>query len=34
MYRIMQDWLNHGITTEERFSAYWAAVSQDEKREG
>jgi len=34
IYRIMQDWLNHGITTEERFSAYWAAVSQDEKREG
>ncbi len=30
IYRIMQDWLNHGITTEERFSAYWAAVSQDE----
>lgn len=34
IYRIMQDWLNHGITTEERFSAYWAVVSQDEKREG
>lgn len=34
IYRIMQDWLNHGITTEERFSVYWAAMSQDEKREG
>lgn len=34
IYRIMQDWLNHGITTEERFSVYWEAVNQDGKRQG
>ncbi|MDI9441626.1 MAG: DnaD domain protein [Firmicutes bacterium] len=33
IYRIMQDWLNHGITTEERFLAYWEAVNEDGKRQ-
>lgn len=34
IYRIIQDWLNHGITTEERFSAYWAVVNQDRRGGG
>lgn len=34
IYRIIQDWLNHGITTEEHFFAYWSAVNDDRRQEG
>ncbi|NMA61896.1 MAG: DnaD domain protein [Firmicutes bacterium] len=31
IYRIIEDWLNHGITTEDRFFAYWSALNEDQK---
>lgn len=34
IYRIIEDWLNHGITTEDRFFAYWSALNDDQKTEG
>lgn len=34
IYRIIEDWLNHGITTAEHFDAYWAATHEDKQREG
>ena len=33
IYRIIQDWLNHGITTEERFRAYWSAITEDQHKD-
>lgn len=32
--RIIQDWLNHGITSEEHFNAYWTAINADRRLEG
>ncbi len=29
IYRIIQDWLNHGITTDEHFYAYWSAINEE-----
>lgn len=29
VYRIIQDWLNHGITTDEHFYAYWSAINEE-----
>lgn len=29
--RIIEDWLNHGITTEERFHAYWTPIKEEEE---
>lgn len=34
IHRIIQDWLNHGITTEEHFNAYWSAINEDQRSEG
>ena len=34
IYRIIEDWLLHGITTDERFRAYWSAISEDQKKNG
>ena len=34
IYRIIEDWLNHGITTEDRFFAYWSAVNEDQNSTG
>lgn len=34
IYRIIEDWLNHGITTEERFRAYWPALTEDQDKNG
>lgn len=34
IYRIIEDWLIHGITTEERFKAYWSAITEDQHRNG
>ncbi|HHT72354.1 MAG TPA: DnaD domain protein [Firmicutes bacterium] len=34
IYRIIEDWLNHGITTDEAFMAYWQAVSEDKQSQG
>lgn|GEM_PF-315219 len=31
IYRIIEDWLNHGITTDEAFMAYWEAVNADKQ---
>ncbi len=31
VYRIIEDWLNHGITTEDRFFAYWSALNEDQR---
>ena len=31
IYRIIEDWLNHGITTEDRFFAYWSALTEDQR---
>ncbi|HHT90508.1 MAG: DnaD domain protein [Bacillota bacterium] len=33
VHRIIQDWLNHGVTTDEHFYAYWSAM-QDEQGAG
>ncbi len=29
IYRIIQDWLNHGINTDEHFYAYWSAINEE-----
>lgn len=34
IYRIIEDWLLHGITTEERFRAYWSALNEDKHKNG
>ena len=34
IHRIIEDWLNHGITTEERFRAYWSAITEDQHKNG
>lgn len=34
IYRIIEDWLHHGITTDERFYAYWSAITEDEQKNG
>lgn len=34
IYSIIEDWLLHGITTDERFRAYWSAISEDQKKNG
>src|SRR5690554_4893604 len=34
IYRIIEDWLNHGITTEDRFLAYWSAMNEEKGAEG
>lgn len=31
IYRIIEDWLNHGITDEERFRVHWQAINQDRR---
>lgn len=31
IYRIIEDWLNHGITTEDRFLAYWSAMNEEKQ---
>ena len=30
IYAIIQDWLNHGITTDEHFYTYWSAINEDQ----
>ena len=30
IHTIIQDWLNHGITTDEHFYAYWSAIQEDQ----
>lgn len=34
IYRIIEDWLNHGITTEEHFLAYWETTTDDKGTKG
>jgi len=34
IHAIIQDWLNHGITTDERFYAYWSAIHDDQTSAG
>ena len=34
IYRIIEDWLNHGITTDEAFMAYWQARNEDKQSQG
>lgn len=34
IYRIIEDWLNHGITTDDAFLEYWKAVNADKQAEG
>ncbi|NLJ73684.1 MAG: DnaD domain protein [Firmicutes bacterium] len=34
IYRIIEDWMNHGITTEEAFLTYWEAVNEDKQKMG
>lgn len=34
VYAIIQDWLNHGITTDDTFYAYWSALSEDRSSAG
>lgn len=34
IYTIIQDWLNHGITTDEHFYAYWSAIHDDQTSAG
>ncbi|WP_461367444.1 DnaD domain protein [Candidatus Darwinibacter acetoxidans] len=34
IHRIIEDWLNHGITTEERFRVYWSAITEDQHKNG
>ena len=34
IYRIIEDWLNHGITTDEHFYAYWSALTEDQNKAG
>lgn len=34
IHTIIQDWLNHGITTDEHFYAYWSAVNEDQTSAG
>lgn len=34
IYRIIEDWLNHGITTDEHFYAYWSAINEDQQEQG
>ncbi|NLJ79499.1 MAG: DnaD domain protein [Firmicutes bacterium] len=33
IYRIIEDWLGHNITTEESFSDYWADQERNRRRE-
>ncbi len=34
IYAIIQDWLNHGITTDDKFYAYWSALNEDQSSAG
>lgn len=34
IHRIIEDWFNHGITSEESFLAYWEAISEDKVTKG
>ncbi len=34
IYAIIQDWLNHGVTTDECFYAYWSAIHDDQRSGG
>lgn len=34
VYRIIQDWLNHGITSAEHFNAYWSAINEEQQGKG
>lgn len=34
IYRIVQDWLNHGIITAEHFHAYWSAINEEQGTDG
>lgn len=34
IYRIIEDWLNHGISTDEHFYAYWSALNEDQRKHG
>lgn len=34
IYRIIEDWLNHGITTDDAFLSYWKAINEDKHAEG
>lgn len=33
IYRIIEDWLNHGITTNASFYAYWGALNEDQSED-
>lgn len=34
IYGIIRDWLNHGITTDEEFMAWWQARNEDKQSRG
>jgi DNA replication protein DnaD len=34
IYRIIEDWLNHGITADEHFYTYWSDIHQDKTSVG